>query len=51
MKMEYIYRICEQCKGTGKEISPQSGTPDCIKCNGAGKVLWGYIQDELEGEE
>lgn len=51
MAVEYIYKRCEQCKGIGKEISPQQGIPDCLKCEGKGKTLWGYLQDELEGEE
>ena len=51
MGSEYIYKRCEQCRGTGKEISPRQGTPDCAKCDGMGKNLWGNVQDELEGEE
>ena len=59
MGTEYIYKICESCKGTGKKVSPSSfnlppeeaGTPDCGICKGVGKILWGYLQDELEGEE
>lgn len=51
MGIEYIYKRCDQCRGTGKEISPQVGTPDCNKCDGVGKILWGYVQDELEGGE
>ncbi len=49
--MEYIYKQCEACQGTGKIISPQEGEPDCGKCQGVGKILWGNLQDELEGEE
>jgi hypothetical protein len=56
MPVEYIYKWCEVCKGTGKVISPSSldtpgGSPDCKVCSGLGKVLWGYLQDELEGGE
>jgi len=44
-----IYKFCDVCKGTGKEISPQTGTPDCNVCKGVGKVLWGeMIEQEVE---
>jgi DnaJ-class molecular chaperone len=60
MPIQYIYVICKPCGGDGK--NPQStvdengnpvnaGEKDCDTCNGLGKYLWGYLQDELEGVE
>ena len=52
MAEEYIYKHCTSCAGTGKEPSPHGGgNPDCRHCNGTGKIYWGNIQDEKEGEE
>ncbi len=60
MATEYIYRICEGCDGDGlnpEESIDENGNPTadgtkmCTKCNGLGKYLWAYKQDELEGEE
>ena len=58
MGKEYIYIICPACHGTGEWLIPPypSGSDepdmgDCVTCGGIGKVLWGYLQDELEGEE
>jgi len=62
MGVNYIYQKCTYCGADGKIETPGLGpvpTPipegwgvsDCPKCGGVGKVLWGYLQDELEGEE
>ena len=54
MGTEYIYKICGYCGGDGKIQQTHDGVlqeVDCTNCNGTGKHLWGYLQDELEGEE
>jgi len=64
MPIQYTYKICRHCvdgyvSGHDPEYLPEP--PDeinhvhtqvmCPVCKGTGKVLWGYLLDELEGEE
>lgn len=60
MGTQYIYVICKPCGGDGvhpgstldEEGHPVPGDDKtCTACYGLGKYLWGYIQDEIEGEE
>jgi len=61
MGIDYIYKICGACGGTGdgqESVTHDEGgnkvtaTPDnCEQCDGTGKMLWGNIQNKLEGEE
>jgi len=55
MGTEYIYKVCSICLGDGLFVDFVEGTPreteECPRCKGLGKVLWGFLQDELENEE
>jgi len=60
MGTEYIYKICRTCKEEGVvEVAEQYDDdgvlipldPACPRCDGNGKILWGYLHDELIGEE
>jgi len=55
MPIQYIYKICHCTDGLAANPDPEDPgeyiETECPVCKGTGKVLWGYLQDELEGEE
>ncbi len=62
MATQYLYVICVTCGGDGEHPAStfdengnpiESGMKECDKCEGEGegKILWGYLEDELLGEE
>lgn len=41
-----IYRICEQCQGTGELPAGSGETSDCPYCD-EGKKLWGEMVERV----